>query len=171
MTKINNLRDLLVDELRDLYSAETQLVKGLPKMAKAASDSELKMAFESHLDETKEHVARLERVMASLNAAPKGRTCEAMKGLLEEGHQAISEDADEATRDAALICAAQKVEHYEMAGYGSVRTFATLLGEREVAETLQETLDEEGEADKKLSELAEALNQEALHSSGDDAED
>lgn len=162
MTKINNLRDLLIDELKDLHSAETQLVKALPKMAKAAGDAELKVAFEDHLEETEEHVKRLERVLEMLEARPKGRTCEAMKGLLEEGKHAMSEDADVATRDAALICAAQKVEHYEIAGYGSVRTFATLLGEDDIASILQETLDEEGDADKKLTSLAEELNLAAL---------
>lgn len=162
MAKISHLRDLLIEELKDLYSAETQLVKGLPKMAKAASDEGLKEAFQQHLEETKVHVERLERVMDLLGSSPKGKSCPAMKGLLTEGEHTIEEDADDATKDAALICAAQKVEHYEIASYGSVRTFATLVGEQEVAELLQQTLDEEGETDKKLTELSESLNVAAL---------
>src|SRR5690606_27388085 len=150
MSKIENLRELLVHELKDLYSAETQLVKALPKMAKAATDEDLAQAFEQHLEQTKVHVERLERVFDTLDEKPRGKTCEAMKGLITEGNEAISEDATDEVKDAALIVAAQKVEHYEIAGYGSVRTFANLLGEREIADILQETLDEEGETDKKL---------------------
>lgn len=171
MTKITNLRELLIDELQDLHSAETQLVKAIPKMAESASDAGLKEAFAHHLEQTKEHVVRLERVLAILEAKPKGRTCDAMKGLVSEGRQAISDDADGAVRDAALICAAQKVEHYEMAGYGTVRTFARLVGEEEVAVVLQQTLDEEGAANQKLMGLAEALNPEALHAAGAPARD
>jgi len=162
MSKIENLRELLVHELKDLYNAETQLVKALPKMAKAASDEDLAQAFEQHLEQTKGHVERLERVFELLDEKPRGKTCEAMKGLITEGNEAIGEDATDEVKDAALIVAAQKVEHYEIAGYGSVRTFANLLGEREIADILQETLDEEGETDKKLTEIAESLNVEAL---------
>ena len=169
MPKIENLRDLLVHELKDLYSAETQLVKALPKLAKAATDEDLVAAFEEHLEQTKGQVERLDRVFEILEEKPRGKTCEAMKGLVAEGEETISEDAADEVKDAALIAVAQKVEHYEIAGYGTVRTFANLLGEREVADLLQETLDEEGETDKKLTEIAESLNVEAL--SGSNAED
>lgn len=169
MSKIENLRELLIHELKDLYSAETQLVKALPKMAKAASDEDLVEAFEEHLEQTKGQVERLERVFEMLDAKPTGKTCEAMKGLVAEGEETISEDATDDVKDAALIAVAQKVEHYEIAGYGTVRTFANLLGEKEVASLLQETLDEEGETDKKLTEIAESLNVEAL--AGDEEEE
>ena len=158
MPKTSTLQDLLIDELKDLYSAETQLTKALPKMAKAASDEALRAGFEEHLDQTYEHIARLDRVMELLDASPKGKTCKAMKGLVAEGEEKIDEDATPAVKDAALICAAQKVEHYEIAGYGTVRTFAELLGEDEVVSLLQETLDEEAETDRKLTELASSLN-------------
>jgi ferritin-like metal-binding protein YciE len=171
MAKIENLRDLLVHELKDLYSAETQLVKALPKMAKAASDEDLVEAFEEHLEQTKGQVERLERVFEILGEKPRGKTCEAMKGLVAEGEEVISEDATDDVKDAALIAAAQKVEHYEIAGYGTVRTFAQLLGEKEVANLLQETLDEEGETDQKLTEIAESLNVEALAGSDDEEEE
>jgi ferritin-like metal-binding protein YciE len=162
MSKIENLRELLVHELKDLYSAETQLLKALPKMAKAASDDDLVAAFEEHLEQTQGQVERLDKIFELLNAKPRGKTCEAMKGLITEGQEVIAEDATDEVKDAALIAAAQKVEHYEIAGYGTVRTFANLLGETEVADLLQETLDEEGETDKKLTEIAESLNVEAM---------
>jgi ferritin-like metal-binding protein YciE len=155
--KLESLQELLIDELKDLYSAENQLVKALPKMAKAASSPELKAAFEEHLEETKEQVNRLVTVFAQLDGSPKGKKCKAMEGLIEEGSEVIEAEGDECVKDAALICAAQKVEHYEMAGYGCARTFAQLLGLNEVADLLQETLDEEGNADKKLTELAETV--------------
>lgn len=161
MAKLKNLSDLLVHELQDLYSAETQLVKALPKMAKAASNDELKTGFTEHLDQTKEHVERLERVMEILGHSPKGKTCKAMEGLIAEGEETIEEDAEPEVRDAALITAAQKVEHYEIAGYGSARTHAELLEQDEIAELLQQTLDEEGETDKLLTEIASSINVEA----------
>lgn len=159
--KLKNLSDLLVQELRDLYSAETQLVKALPKMAKAASSDELRSGFEEHLEQTKQHVDRLERVMEILGSTPKGKTCKAMQGLIAEGEEVLKEEATESVRDAALIAAAQKVEHYEIAGYGTARTFAELLSQDEVADILQETLDEEGETDKRLTAIAESINAEA----------
>jgi ferritin-like metal-binding protein YciE len=160
--KLESLRELLVDELKDLYSAENQLVKALPKMAKAAASPELKAAFEEHLEETKGQVDRLVTIFEQLEGSPKGKKCKAMEGLIEEGSEFIEADGEDSVKDAALICAAQKVEHYEIASYGCARTFATLLGLDEVAELLQETLDEEGNADKKLTELAEtAINVEA----------
>ena len=161
--KLNTLKQLYIEELRDLYSAENQLLKALPKMAKGAASDELILAFENHLDQTKVHVERLEEIFERLNETPKGKTCQAMKGLVEEGSEILGEDGEESVRDAGIIAAAQKVEHYEIASYGTVRTFAQLLGEDEAAELLQETLDEEGEADKLLTQLAqEIVNPEAL---------
>ncbi len=158
--KLNSLRDLYLEELRDLYSAENQLVKALPKMAEAASDKQLKSAFTAHLKQTKTHVTRLEHIFEQLDEEPGGETCQAMKGLIEEGEVMIKADGDETVRDAGLIGAAQRVEHYEMAGYGTTRALAKRLGETGAAKVLQQTLDEEGEADKHLSEIAET---EAKH--------
>lgn len=171
MSKIQNLRELLVYELKDLHSAETQLVKALPKMAKAASDDDLADAFEEHLEQTRGQIERLERAFEVLGEKPKGKTCEAMKGLIAEGEDILTEDATDDVRDAALIAAAQKIEHYEIAGYGTVRTFANLLGEKEVAELLQASLEEEGDTDKKLTEIAEALNVEALAGAEEEEEE
>ena len=137
------------------------MLKALPKMAKAATAPELKRAFESHWKETKGQVDRLEQVFASLDASPKGKKCKAMEGLVEEGAELMGEDADPDVMDAGLIAAAQRVEHYEMAGYGCVRTYAQLLGETKAAKLLQATLDEEGAADKKLTEIAKKINVEA----------
>ena len=161
MASINSLKDLLIDELRDLYSAETQPVKALPKMAKAASNDDLKQGILEHLEETRGHVDRLDRSLRILGASAKGKTCHAMKGLVEEGEEAIDTKAPPAIRDANLIGAAQRVEHYEIAAYGTARSFAETIGEDEIAELLQETLDEEGETDKKLTTIAAAVNEEA----------
>ena len=155
--KLESLRELLVDELKDLYSAENQLVKALPKMAKAAASPELKAAFEEHLEETKGQVDRLVTIFEQLEGSPKGKKCKAMEGLIEEGSEFIEAEGEDSVKDAALICAAQKVEHYEIASYGCARTFATLLGLDKIADLLQETLDEEGNVDKKLTELAETV--------------
>ncbi len=166
--QLQTLRDLFVHEIKDLYSAETQLVKALPKMAKAASSPELKEAFEDHLAETEVHVARLEKICEGLKISPKGKKCAAMEGLIEEGSEIIGLKGSPAVKDAALIAAAQRVEHYEMAGYGCVRTFANTLGFTEEADILQETLDEEGNTDKRLTELAENIvnvNAEAVEES------
>ena len=161
--KLNTLQDLYIDELRDLYNAEHQLLKALPKMAKGASSSELKQAFEQHLEETKGHVERLEQIFEGLDENPKGKTCYAMKGLVEEGSEVLDQDGEESVLDAGIIAAAQKVEHYEIAGYGTVRTFAELLNQTEASKLLQATLDEEGEANEKLNDLAEGIvNSEAL---------
>jgi len=161
--KLDTLQKLYTEELRDLYNAENQLLKALPKMAKAASSEELKDAFEKHLQQTKGHVERLEQVFEELDEKPKGKTCRAMKGLIQEGSEILQEDADNSVRDAGIIVAAQKVEHYEMAGYGSVRTFAQLLGQNKAAELLQTTLDEESEANELLNKLAESvINPEAV---------
>jgi ferritin-like metal-binding protein YciE len=159
--KLDTLKKLYVSELRDLYNAENQLLKALPKMAKAASSEELKDGFEKHLEQTKGHVERLEQIFGGLDENPK--TCKAMKGLIEEGSEILKEDGEESVLDAGIIVAAQKVEHYEMAGYGSVRTFAQLLGQNKAAELLQTTLDEESETNEILNKLAESVvNPEAL---------
>ena len=161
--KLDTLKTLYIDELRDIYNAENQLLKALPKMAKAASSEELKDAFEKHLEQTKTHVERLEEVFEDIGEKPKGKTCKAMKGLIEEGSEILQEDGEESVIDAGIIVAAQKVEHYEIAGYGSVRTFAQLLGKDQSAELLQTTLDEESEANELLNNLAEDIvNPEAL---------
>ena len=161
--KLDTLQKLYTDELRDLYNAENQLLKALPKMAKAASSEELKEAFEQHLEQTKGHVKRLEQVFEELDEKPKGKTCRAMKGLIQEGSEILEEDGETSVRDAGIIVAAQKVEHYEIAGYGSVRTFAHLLGQNKAAELLQATLDEESETNEVLNRLAESVvNPEAV---------
>jgi len=161
--KLDTLKTLYTNELRDLYNAEGQLLKALPKMAKAASSDELKDAFEKHLEQTKSHVERLEEVFEDIGEKPKGKTCRAMKGLIEEGSEILQEDGEESVIDASIIVAAQKVEHYEIAGYGSVRTFAQLLGKDRSAELLQTTLEEESEANQLLNKLAEDIvNPEAL---------
>jgi ferritin-like metal-binding protein YciE len=164
MSSLHSLQDLLADELKDLYNAETQLTKALPKMAKAASNEDLKQGFLDHLEETKGHIERLAKAFKLLDLPVKGKTCHAMKGLIEEGAEAIEVDAPDAVRDAQLIGAAQRVEHYEMAAYGTARAFAEALGETKVAKLLQETLDEEGETNKKLTALSEVVNAEALAS-------
>ena len=155
--KLDTLKTLYIDELRDLYNAENQLIKALPKMAKAASSEELQDAFEKHLEQTKTHVERLEEVFEEIDEKPKGKTCKAMKGLIEEGSEILHEDGEESVIDAGIIVAAQKVEHYEIASYGSVRTFAQLLGKDSSAELLQTTLDEESEANELLNKLAEDI--------------
>lgn len=155
--KLNSLQDLYVDELKDLYNAENQLLKALPKMAKAASAPELRKAFEWHLKETEGQIKRLDRIFKKLDMSPKGKKCKAMEGLIEEGKELMAEEADPAVMDAALIAAAQRVEHYEMAGYGCVWTYARLLGYDDAADLLQQTLDEEGATDHKLTDLAESV--------------
>ena len=161
MWKLTSLETLLVQEIKDLYSAETQLVKALPKMSKAATHAGLKRGFEAHLEETKGHVERLEEIAKVLDATPRGKVCKAMKGLVEEGAEAIEEEGDPVLRDLALIIAAQKVEHYEIAGYGSARTLAEWLGLDDVVTLLQSTLDEEAATDKRLTALAGELSEAA----------
>ncbi|CAN5629535.1 DUF892 family protein [soil metagenome] len=166
--KIDSLRTLLEEELKDIYSAERQLLKAMPKMAKKATSQELKRALQEHMQVTERQVERLEDVFEALGKPVKSKTCEAMQGLLEEAKGIMEEEADDAVMDAGIIAAAQKVEHYEMASYGTVRTWARLCGEDEAANLLQETLDEEGYADKHLTELAESLiNPEAQDGDGD----
>lgn len=154
--EFNSLKDLFIEQLEDLYDAEQRLTNALPKMAEAATSSQLKQAFQSHLVETQGHVSRLETVFAQLGVEPKRETCPAMKGLIAEGEEMISAKGDSQIKDQALIAAAQRVEHYEMAAYGTVRTFARQLGLSQAAATLQQTLDEEGAADKKLTSIAES---------------
>jgi ferritin-like metal-binding protein YciE len=161
--KLNTLEQLYISELRDLYSAENQLLKALPKMAKGASSPELQDAFEKHWEQTKGHVERLEQIFQHLDENPKGKTCHAMKGLIEEGSEILKEDGEDTVLDAGIIVAAQKVEHYEIASYGSVRTFANLLNQDEPARLLQSTLDEESETNEILNQLAESIvNPEAV---------
>ncbi len=150
--KDSALKELYIKELRDTYDAEKQITKALPKMAKAASSSQLRSAFEEN------HVARLEQIFEGLDETPKGESCDGMEGLIDEGSDMIDEDLDPETKDAGLIAAAQHVEHYEMASYGTLRTFANILGEKKASKLLEETLDEEKETDQKLTTLAESIN-------------
>jgi ferritin-like metal-binding protein YciE len=164
--KLESFDSLLLHELQDLFSAERQLVAALPKMAKKAASTELREAFETHLDQTKEHVERLEQIFEDLQLSAGRHKCKAMEGLIEEGSEILKEEGPDAIRDAALIGAAQRVEHYEIAGYGTARTFAEMLGHTTAAELLQKTLDEEKETDQLLSELALSnVNVEAQNAS------
>ena len=156
-----SLQDLYLDELRDLYSAETQLVKALPKMAKAAANDQLREAFEEHLRQTTEHVSRLEQIFEQLGEKASGKKCLGMEGLVKEGSETMKEDYSETVKDAAIIGAAQRVEHYEMAGYGTAKAFAELLGENDHVSLLEQTLEEEKQADEKLTRLAEQINPQA----------
>jgi ferritin-like metal-binding protein YciE len=160
--EMNPIQEMFVDQLKDLYSAENQILKALPKMAKKATSEQLRVAFERHLEETRNHVARLEQIAETMDISLRGKKCKGMEGLIEEGKEAMEEFEDDVL-DAAMIGAAQKVEHYEIAGYGTARTHATMLGLSKAARLLQQTLDEEGRTDKKLTDLAErVVNMEAL---------
>jgi ferritin-like metal-binding protein YciE len=161
----DTLKKLYVDELKDLYSAENQLVKALPKMAKAASSDYLRKGFEKHLEQTKGHVERLELIFRSLEQSPKGKKCMGMEGLIKEGSEVIGEDFEAAVMDAALIGAAQRVEHYEIAAYGTVREFANVLDEPKHASLLEETLNEEKETNQKLTDLSREINTQAIEES------
>ena len=158
----NNLKTLYVDELRDLYSSEQQLIKAIPKMAKAANSDELRKGFEEHLEQTRGHATRLEQILRGLGEPVKGKKCKGMAGIVAEGGEMMSEDFEGSLMDAALISAAQRVEHYEIAAYGAVHAYATLMGESDAAALLQQTLDEEKETDQKLTELSEEINSEAF---------
>jgi len=162
--EMNRLKHLYIEELKDLYSAETQMVKALPKMANAASSEELRARFEEHLGQTKEHVVRLEKILKALGESPKGKKCKGMEGLIKEGSEMIEEDPAPEELDAGLISAAQRVEHYEIAGYGCVSTYAKLLGEDQAVSLLRLTLEEEKETDEKLTQLADSINLEAVES-------
>jgi len=159
--KLENLQQLFVKELRDLYDAESQITDALPKMIEAASHPELKNALQEHLHVTKQQISRLDRIFQTLQEKPTGETCKGMKGLLKEGDDIASGGGDPSTVDAGIISAAQRVEHYEMAGYGTVRTYAELLGQPEIANLLQQTLDEEKQADEALTEIATSVNVES----------
>lgn len=161
--KLKDLHSLFLHELRDLYSAEKQLMKALPKMAKAATNEELRQTFEHHLEETETQVSRLEKAFEEVDATPRGPKCAAMEGLIEEAKELLEEEVDPRVLDAALICAAQRVEHYEIAGYGCVRSLAEQLGMNELARELQDTLDEEKKANELLNEIAlGTVNEEAM---------
>jgi len=155
--KLETLKDLYVQELKDLYSAETQIIKALPKMVKASTNKQLATGFQAHLSQTKKHATRLERILKGHNESTQGPKCKGMEGVLKEGAEMIKEDADDEVRDAGLISAAQRVEHYEMAGYGCARTYAELIGDHQGAQLLQTTLTEESDTDKKLTKLAESV--------------
>ena len=175
MANAGTMHDAFVDELRDTYDAERQLIKALPKLAKAATSAELRTAFETHLEETRGHVERLEQVFESLEEKVKGKHCDGIAGIIEEGKSIMEEDFDEAAMDACLIAAGQRAEHYEMAAYGTLVAWARAMGHTEAADLLQETLDEEKAADEKLTTIAESgINQEAAeqaHPSGDEDEE
>src|SRR6202044_112918 len=159
--KLENLQQLYLKELRDLYSAENQIMDALPKLIDAAHNSELKNALQEHLNVTQTQIARLEQIFQSLNEKPSGESCKGMKGVIKEGDEMVSAGGDPSTVDAGIISAAQRVEHYEMAGYGTVRTYAKLLGRDQDATLLQQTLDEEEEADQTLTQIASTVNVEA----------
>jgi ferritin-like metal-binding protein YciE len=160
---VQSLEDMFLEELKDVYNAENQILKALPRMAKKASAPELRRAFEQHLKQTEAQVQRLERVFATLDEKVKGKSCKGMQGIIEEGKEVMSEDIEDDVLDAALIAAAQKVEHYEMATYGTLRAWAETLGNQQAAKLLQQTLEEEEATDKKLTQLAEQLvNAEAV---------
>jgi ferritin-like metal-binding protein YciE len=164
------LKELFIDELKDIYSAENQLIKALPKMAKAASSDDLRAGFEEHLEQTKEHARRIEEICTELGEKPTGKKCGGMEGLIGEGKEMMDEFEDDVL-DAALISAAQRVEHYEIAAYGTVRTYAELLGHDRAVELLEQTLEEEKETDQKLTELAGAINVEAIDAEGSEDEE
>ncbi len=168
--KMESLDELLAEELKDIYSAEKQLLRALPKMAKKASSPELKRALQEHTEMTQRQVERLEDVFEALGKPAKAKTCKAMQGLIEEASEIMDEDASPAVLDAGIIAAAQKVEHYEIASYGTVRTWARLCGQEEAAGLLQETLDEESQTDERLTELAESLVNPKAEEGGDEEE-
>jgi ferritin-like metal-binding protein YciE len=167
MAKQMALRELYVDELRDLYDAENRLVKALPKLAKEAESRELRSGFEEHLEQTKGHVDRLRRIFEAMGESPAGKKCAAMVGLIQEGEEMMNEEFEDGVKDAALISAAQRVEHYEIAAYGCVKTWAGLLGEKDAQDLLEQTLTEEKETDQKLTEIAEDINVEAMSETGE----
>jgi ferritin-like metal-binding protein YciE len=166
-----NLKLVFVDKLRDLYNAEQQLIKALPKMAKAATSEELRNGFEGHLEQTKEHATRIEKIFSAMGEPVKGKKCKGMEGIVAEGAEVMSEDYEGAVMDAAIITAAQRVEHYELAAYGSVHAFAELMGESEAASLLEQTLEEEKEIDQKLTSLSEQINSEAYQAGGEREEE
>ncbi len=166
--ELNSLRDLFIDTLKDLYSAETQITKALPKLVKAAKADDLRSAFQEHFEQTQTQIERLNRIFRDLGKNPRGKKCKGMKGIIEEGEEMLHEDADPEVNDAALIASAQKVEHYEISAYGTARTYARLLGEDNAASLLEETLKEESRTDEKLTQLAEShINLDARKNLGE----
>ncbi len=168
--KINSLRDLYVEQLRDLYDGENQIIKALPKMIESTDSDDLRSALEEHLEITRQQAQRLETIFQGLGQSAKAQKCKGMEGIIKEGSEVLKEDMAESVKDAAIIASAQRVEHYEIAGYGTVRTYAELLGEDKAVELLEQTLEEEKEADEKLSQLAEEINVEAEEGEEEDAE-
>lgn len=166
----NALKELYIDELKDLYDAENRLVKALPKMAKAANSDELRAGIEDHLEQTRSHVERLKEICEGLDQKASGKKCAGMMGIIKEGEELLDEDFEGETLDAAIISAAQRVEHYEIAAYGCVKNWADLLGEREASALLEKTLEEEKETDQKLTQMAEQINVEAMNESGEGEE-
>jgi len=171
MPTLDSLKDLLEDEIKDIYDAEKQLTKALPKLAKKATAPELREAFDEHLKQTQEHIARLEQVFDQMGMPVRGKKCEGMQHLIAEGNEMIAEAKDDATRDALMIAAAQKCEHYEIASYGTIRVWANLLGKTEVATLFEDTLEEEKEADQKLTQIAESFVNQQAAASGEDEEE
>ena len=171
MPSVDSLAELLQDELKDIYDAEKQLTKALPKMAKKATAEELKRAFQDHLRETEQHVKRLEKVFELMGMPARGKKCIGMQNLLEEGDDMIAEAEEDATRDAVMIASAQKVEHYEIASYGTVRTWANVLGKNDIAGLLEDTLEEEKDADQKLTGIAESFINAASAQEGEEEEE
>ena len=173
MATLDSLSDLLKDEIKDIYDAEKQLTKALPKLAKKATAPELKQAFQEHLQQTEQHIERLEQVFEQLGMPARGKKCEGMKHLIEEGDDMIADADDDATRDALMIAAAQKVEHYEIATYGTIRVWANLLGKTDVAVLFEDTLEEEKETDQKLTQIAESFvnTQAAQRGEGEEEEE
>jgi ferritin-like metal-binding protein YciE len=165
--KANSLQELYVEQLRDLYDAEHQIIKALPKMISAANSKDLRKALTEHLQVTKDQVTRIEQIFATLGEKTKAEKCKGMQGIIEEGNDLVSKTKDSDVRDAAIIAAAQRVEHYEMAGYGTARTFATLLEEEDASQLLQQTLDEEKEADQTLTDLSGKVNESAAEKAGE----
>jgi ferritin-like metal-binding protein YciE len=166
--KINTLRDLWVDELKDLYNAENQILKALPKMAKASTDDALREAFDEHLEQTRGHVQRLDEIFSAIGESARGKKCIGMKGVIDEGKEMLDMELPDSVGDAALIAAAQRVEHYEIAAYGTARTYAEILGEDEAVKLLQQTLDEEKETDDLLTTIAQTVNPEAVEGDAED---
>ena len=162
--KQKTLKELYVDELRDIYDGEQQLIKALPKMAKNSNSSDLRSGFQEHLQQTKEHAKRLEQILEGLGEAPKGKKCKGLRGIVAEGAEVLGDDFDGDVKDAALISAAQRVEHYEIAAYGTLHAFAELLGENEASSLLEQTLNEEKDTDEKLTKLSQKINPQALRS-------
>ena len=162
----NDLRELYIDELRDVYDAEKQLVKALPDMAEAATSDKLRGGFEEHLEQTRVHVQRIEQILSEMDEEVKGKKCKGMKGLISEGKDMMDEDLNEEALDAGLISAAQRVEHYEIAAYGTLKTYATILGEQEAVALLEQTLEEEKQTDQKLTTLAQSINVQAVQGAG-----